>query len=348
MTKPAIMVVDDRPEGLEQLESALRRRYEHDYLIMSRTSPAAALDHLTELRSAGRPVAVVLAAATLAEQSGTGFLARVRGTQPAAKRVLIVPRGGPDAPSLRVPATLLHDRSAARPVLQAMALGMIDAYLTAPGTEPDEQFHGGISELLEEWAHDTAPAQPAAWIVGHRQSARSHQIRDLLARNSIPYAFEPADSEQGRARLARAEQDGSELPVLVMYTGEILVDPPTERLAAAFGLGALPTGTVDVAIIGAGPAGLSAAVYTAAEGLSTLLLEREAIGGQAGSSSLIRNYLGFPRASPVPASPLAPSSRHGRSVPSPRWRAQSPGSSPPATTTLSASPTAGVPARALS
>lgn len=156
MTKPAIMVVDDRPEGLEQLESALRRRYEHDYLIMSRTSPAAALDHLTELRSAGRPVAVVLAAATLAEQSGTGFLARVRGTQPAAKRVLIVPRGGPDAPSLRVPATLLHDRSAARPVLQAMALGMIDAYLTAPGTEPDEQFHGGISELLEEWAHDTA------------------------------------------------------------------------------------------------------------------------------------------------------------------------------------------------
>ena len=132
------------------------------------------------------------------------------------------------------------------------------------------------------------------WIIGEPRSARSHQLRDLLVRNSIPYALDAADSEQGRARLERAGQDGSALPVLVTYTGEVLVDPPAERLAAAFGLASVPPGPVDVAIIGGGPAGLSAAVYTAAEGLSTLLLERETIGGQAGSSSLIRNYLGFP------------------------------------------------------
>ena len=293
MTKPALMVLDDRPEGLDVLDRTLRHRYEHDYLIISHASAATALGHLTELQAAGRPVAVVLAASTLAVPGGTGFLARVRSIHPAAKRVLIVARGGPAAPSLRVPAPLLQDRAAAQPVLQAMALGAIDAYLPAPGAEPDEQFHRGVSELLEEHAREAA-ARPAVRIIGERQSARSHHLRDVLARNSIPYAFDAADSEQGKARLEQAGQDGSELPVLVMYTGEVLVDPPTERLAAAFGLATLPSDPVDVAVISAGPAGLSAAVYTAAEGLSTLLLERETIGGQAGSSSLIRNYLGFP------------------------------------------------------
>lgn len=295
MNKPAIMVLNDKPDGLDTLERALRHRYEHDYLIVSHTSAAAALGHLTELAAAGRPVAIVLAASTLASTSGTEFLATVRAAQPAAKRVLIVPRGGTAAPSLRVPTPLLQDRSAVQPVLQAMALGAIDAYLPAPGAEPDEQFHRGVSELLEEQAREAAPAQPAVRIIGEPRSARSHQLRDLLTRNSIPYAFDAADSEQGRARLEWAGQDGSALPVLITYnTGEVLVDPPTERLAAAFGLASLPPGPVDVAIIGGGPAGLSAALYTAAEGLSTLLLERETIGGQAGSSSLIRNYLGFP------------------------------------------------------
>jgi thioredoxin reductase (NADPH) len=294
MSKPVLMVLDDQPQSVAALEEALRSRYEHDYLIISHTSASTALNHLTELRAACRPVAVVLAAALTTETSGTEFLARVRSSQPAAKRVLIVPRGGPAAPSLRVPAPLLQDRSAALPVLQAMALGAIDTYLPGPGNARDEGFHRGVSELLEEWAHDAAPALPAAWIIGERQSARSYQLRDLLARNSIPYVFNAADSEPGRAMVEQAGQDCSALPVLVMYSGEVLVDPPIERLAAAFGLAALPSGTVDVAIVGAGPAGLSAAVYTAAEGLSTLLLEREAIGGQAGSSSLIRNYLGFP------------------------------------------------------
>ena len=131
-------------------------------------------------------------------------------------------------------------------------------------------------------------------IAQQQQSARAHELRDVLARSSIPYAFHAAESADGQLWRQRAGQDGSVLPVLVTYTGEVLVDPPRDRITAVFGLASLPAGTVDVAVVGAGPA-LSAAVYAASEGLSTLVLEREAVGGQAGSSSLIRNYLGFPR-----------------------------------------------------
>jgi thioredoxin reductase (NADPH) len=189
----------------------------------------------------------------------------------------------------------MADRQAAAPVLRAMARGMIDAYLPAPGAGRDEGFHLGISELLEEWAHEVTPALPAVQIVDRQQSARAYELRDLLTRGRVPYVFHPADSQEGRRQLQGAGQDGSVLPVLVTYTGRVLVDPPNDQIVAVFGLASVPAGPVDVAIVGAGPAGLSAAVYAAGEGLSTLMLEREAFGGQAGSSSLIRNYLGFPR-----------------------------------------------------
>jgi thioredoxin reductase (NADPH) len=289
------MVVDGNPGSLAALDGTLRRRYGHDYLIISEATPATAIVRLHELRAAGRPVAVVMAPAAVAEAPAADFLAQVRSVQPAAKRVLVVPRGGPAAPSLRVPVPLVADRQAATPVLRALAHGMIDAYLSAPGAGRDEGFHRAVSELLEEWAHDAAPVLPAVRIIDGQQSARAHELRDTLARSSIPYVFHAAETADGQSWLEQAGQDGSVLPVLVTYTGEVLVDPPNDRIAAVFGLASLPDGTVDVAIIGAGPAGLSAAVYAASEGLSTLLLEREAIGGQAGSSSLIRNYLGFPR-----------------------------------------------------
>ena len=295
MTIPALMAVDDNPGSLETLDGTLRRRHEHDYLIISEASPGRALGRLRELRSADRPVAVVMAGSAMTAVPAAEFLAQARSIQPAAKRVLVIPRGGPAAPSLRVPVPLVQDREAATPVLHAMARGMIDAYLPAPGAGRDEGFHSAVSELLEEWAHDTAPALPAVRIIAQQQSARAHELRDVLARNGIPYIFYAAESADGQLWLQQGGQDGSALPVLVMYTGEVLVDPPNDRIAAAFGLASLPEGTVDVAIVGAGPAGLSAAVYAASEGLSTLLLEREAVGGQAGSSSLIRNYLGFPR-----------------------------------------------------
>jgi thioredoxin reductase (NADPH) len=295
MNMPAILVVDDNPESLDAVEAALRRRYEQDYLIASETSTTAALSRLAQLRVTRRPVALVMVAASIPTASSPELLAQARTLHPAAKRVLLVPRGGPTAPSLRVPAPLLQDRSAAQPVRRAMALGSIDSYLQAPGSPRDEGFHRDVTELLEEWAQTTTPALPAVRIISQVRSARSHELRDLLARNSIPYLFHPADSAEGRKWLKQAGKESSVLPVLVLYTGEALVDPATEQLAAAFGLTDLPAGIVDVAIVGAGPAGLSTAVHAASEGFSTLLLEREAIGGQAGSSSLIRNYLGFPR-----------------------------------------------------
>ncbi len=295
MTIPVLLVVDDNPDSLKVLDGVLRHRYGHDYLIISEASPGTALGRLRELRAAGRPVAVVMAAGAMTAAPGAEFLAQARGIQPGAKRVLVVPRGGPAAPSLRVPVPLVQDRQAATPVLRAIAHGMIDTYLLAPGAGRDEGFHRGVSELLEEWAHDVAPAVPAVRIIAQQRSARAHELRDTLARNSIPYVFHAVESADGKSWLQQAGQDGSALPVLVTYTGEVLVDPPKDQIAAIFGLAGVPAGTVDVAIAGAGPAGLSAAVYAASEGLSTLLLEREAFGGQAGSSSLIRNYLGFPR-----------------------------------------------------
>jgi thioredoxin reductase (NADPH) len=294
MTIPVLMVVDDDQESLGILDGTLRRRYGQDYLIITDASPVAALGRLRELRATGREVAVVMAAAAMTMAPAVEFLAQVRNIAPAAKRVLVVPRGGPAAPSMRVPVPLVQDRQAATPVLRAIACGMIDAYVPAPGAGRDEAFHRAVSELLEEAAQDVAPALPAVWIIAERQSARGHDLRDALARNSVPYVFHAAESADGQSLLRQAGQDGSVLPVLVTYTGQVLVDPPKDQIAAIFGLASLPAGTVDVAIVGAGPAGLSAAVYAASEGLSTLLLEREAFGGQAGSSSLIRNYLGFP------------------------------------------------------
>jgi thioredoxin reductase (NADPH) len=294
MTAPVLMVVDEDARGLETLEGTLRCRYVHDYLVIGESSRPKALSRLRELRAAGSPVAVVMAAATTAPAAAAELLAEVRTIHPAAKRVLVVPRGGQAAPSMGVPLSLVADRQAAMPVLRAIAHGLIDTYLPAPGAGRDEGFHRGLSELLEEWAHQTVPALPAVRIIDQQPSARAHELRDLLARGSVPYVFHDVASADGQAWLQQAGQDGSRLPVLVTYTGQVLVDPPNDQVTAVFGLAGLPEGTVDVAVVGAGPAGLSAAVYAASEGLSTLLLESQAFGGQAGSSSLIRNYLGFP------------------------------------------------------
>jgi len=133
MTTPALLAVDDNPDTLEALDGVMRHRYGHDYLIVSEASPERALGRLREMRAAGRPVAVMMAAAAMTAAPGAEFLAQARGIAPGAKRVLVVPRGGPAAPSLRVPMPLVQDRQAATPVLRAMALGMIDAYLPAPG-----------------------------------------------------------------------------------------------------------------------------------------------------------------------------------------------------------------------
>jgi thioredoxin reductase (NADPH) len=295
MAEPVLMVVDGDRSSLQTVDDTLRRRYGQDYLIISEAEPQRALSRLRELRTAGQPAAVVMASSAITATDAVEFLAQARTIHPAARRVLIVPRGGPAAPNWRVPVPLVRDRQAAAPVLRAIARGMIDTYLPAPGGGRDEQFHRTVSELLEEWTHDAAAVRPAARIIAPERSPRAHELRDLLTRSGVPLVFHAAESPEGRSLLHEAGQDGSALPILLIYTGEVLAAPSNDQIAAVFGLASLPAGTVDVAIVGAGPAGLSAAVYTASEGQSTLLLEREAIGGQASSSSLIRNYLGFPR-----------------------------------------------------
>ena len=295
MTSPVLMIVDDDPGSLGTLDGTLRRRYERDYLVISEASPAAALGRLRELRAACGSVAVVMAFSTMAAAPAVEFLAQARTIAPAAKRVLVVPRGGPAAPSVRVPMPLVADRQAAMPVLRAMAHGMIDAYLPVPGAGRDEGFHGVSASC---WRNGRRrPPRPCPRCGSSTGSSRRapDELRDVLVRNSVPYVFHAAESADGQWWLAQAGQDGSVLPVLVTYTGQVLVDPPKDQITAVFGLAALPAGTVDVAVVGGGPAGLAAAVYAGSEGLSTLVVERHVIGGQAGASSLIRNYLGFPR-----------------------------------------------------
>jgi thioredoxin reductase (NADPH) len=209
MTTPVLMVVDEDAGGLGTLDGTLRRRYGHDYLIISEASPATALGRLRELGAVGSPVAVVMAAATMTAVPAAEFLAQARTIQPVAKRVLVVPRGGPAAPSLRVPVPLVADRQAAMPVLRAIAHGMIDTYLPAPGAGRDEGFHQGLSELLEEWAHEATPALPAVRIIAPQQSARAHELRDLLTRNSVPYVFHfPLRRVRGRPVVAAAGRAG--------------------------------------------------------------------------------------------------------------------------------------------
>lgn len=271
--------MDDGGEALAHLERVLRSRYGTDYEIVCEVDATAAGRRLEQLRAEGRMVAVVLADQWLGERTGIELLASVRSLHPLAKRGLLVSRG---------------DWSVREPMVRAIAMGQMDGFLPKPARTPDEQFHRLVTEYLDEWHRAQAPFV-AVRLVGEQWHARCAELRDLLGRNGISLEFCPVASPAGQDVLDRAGLDGARLPVVELYTGEVLVDPSNERLADAFGVTEPPAGMVDVAIVGAGPAGLAAAVAAASEGLSTVLLDREGIGGQAGTSSLIRNYLGFPR-----------------------------------------------------
>jgi thioredoxin reductase (NADPH) len=216
----------------------------------------------------------------MSQLTGTELLARVRDFHSTAKRLLLLDwRYGPPP----------------EPILQAIALDHIDGYADRPATVPAEEFHLTVTELLEKWARSNLPRSEVMRVVGEEWSARSHEIRDLLNRNVISFGFYPASARPGKALLEQAGAAAATLPVVIMFDGRVLENPSNTQLAEAIGMQTSPgTGLYDVAVIGAGPAGLAAAVYGASEGLSTVVLEPEAIGGQAGTSSRIRNYLGFP------------------------------------------------------
>jgi thioredoxin reductase (NADPH) len=281
MTQPVVLAVADDSDVLAALEQALRRRYGADYQILAERSAAAGLQTLERLRDQAAPVAVIIADQWMPHMTGLDLLARARQLHPPARRLLLIGR---------------MDRSANQQISQAMTLGRLDGWVLKPWEPAEEYLYLPVSEQLTDWIRATGqPGFVAIRIVGEQWAPRSHQIRDLLDRNAIPYQFHPHDSQAGRQLLRQTGQDGTRLPVLVLFDGQVLVDPSNAEGAAALGIATQPEpGPYDLVVVGAGPAGLSAATYGASEGLRTLMVEPEALGGQAGSSSLIRNYLGFP------------------------------------------------------
>lgn len=278
--KPVIFVVDAGAESFPRIEYALRRRYGFDYRVICETSAIWGMKRLRDLRAGGEEVALVLADQWMPDITGAEFLARASQLFPTAKRAVLVDWG---------------DRTTQEPVLRAMTLGHIDYYVNKPERPGDEHFHKMVAEFIYDWAKEHRPVFAEIRMVGERWSARSHELRDILGRNGVLYEFHAADTEAGQELLARLGKSSAKLPLVILYDGQVLEDPSNVKLADAFGINLpLARRNFDLVIVGAGPAGLATAVYGASEGLSTLIVEGEAIGGQAGTSSLIRNYLGFP------------------------------------------------------
>jgi thioredoxin reductase (NADPH) len=283
MVLPVLLAVDDDPEKRGAVEEELRERYSRDYTVLTEPSCAAALRTLEKLKAEDVPVALVLAGQWLSGMTGSELLGRVHQLHPHAKRGLLIEWGG------------WGDRATGEAIHDAMAHGRIDYYVLRPSTRPDEVFHQAVSGFLLEWSHSQKIAPHTIHVVGQSWSGRAYEIRDALERCAIPHAFCLADSEQGREVLADVDGD-VKLPLIVLPTGTVLSDPTDAQIAGATGAGVDPSGRhYDVVIVGSGPAGLSAAVYGASEGFNTLVVDEGGIGGQATLSSLIRNYLGFPR-----------------------------------------------------
>ena len=287
-SKPVLLVVDDEADGLANIGRQLRSRYGGDYRVWCEDSGEAAMDTLRVLEAAGEDVAVVLCDQWMPGMNGTEFLTRAHLLHPTAKRALLVAR---------------DDATVREPILGAMALGRIDYYVTKPSPlSPDEQFHRVIAEFLDEWSSANRPGFVAIRIVGEPDAPRSHEMKDRWSRSGVPFEFYAANSKGGRELLTRWNKTPEQIPVVILFDREALDAPTNEEVVAAFAEN-IPFAvnvepeerSFDLVVIGAGPAGLAAAVNGASEGLSTLVVDGEAMGGQAGTSSLIRNYLGFPR-----------------------------------------------------
>jgi thioredoxin reductase (NADPH) len=279
LARPVIMIVDDEPEALSALLNALARRFGADYRVASHLSVRSALEELQKIKAEGEDVALVVADQWMPEATGVDFLGRVHEIYPAAQRALLVAWG---------------DKTATPAILQGCAFGQLDNYLHKPWSPPEVHLYPAIGAFLAQWTHEHVPRMELVRLVGQNPSPRAHEIGEFLERTGIPYGFYAADSEEGKRLLRERALDASRLPVLFLLDGHALVQPTNTEISDALGASDMEERNCDVAIVGAGPAGLAAAVYAASEGLATIVIEREAVGGQAGTSSLIRNYLGFP------------------------------------------------------
>jgi thioredoxin reductase (NADPH) len=280
MGPPILFLVNDDGRVLDALAGDLARRFGADHRILSETSPWAALETLRQLVDGSEEVALLVAAQRMDELAGVEFLLHAHELHPTAKRVLLVGR---------------RAWTSTNPAVRAMTLGQIDTYLFEPWLPAGRWLYLPISQVLADWVPAHGPSFEGIRIVGPRLGTRPHELRDLFTRMGIPHGWYQAGSAAGRRLLEEAGQDGSRLPVIVFHNGQVFVDPSNAELVEALGFGTRPAaGSYDLAIIGAGPAGLAAAVYAASEGLETLVVEPHVVGGQAGTSALIRNYLGFP------------------------------------------------------
>ncbi|WP_416959323.1 FAD-dependent oxidoreductase [Streptomyces sp. Agncl-13] len=275
--RTVIMTVDDDPGVSRAVARDLRRRYGESYRIVRAESGESALDALRELKLRGDLVAVILADYRMPQMNGIEFLEQALDVYPGARRVLLTAYADTDA------------------AIDAINVVDLDHYLLKPWDPPEEKLYPVLDDLLEAWRNSDYRPVPATKVVGHRWSARSSDVREFLARNQVPYRWFSADSPEGLRLLSAAGQDGQRLPLVITAEGNVLVEPEATELATEVGLATTPTADFyDLVVIGGGPAGLGAAVYGASEGLRTVLVERSATGGQAGQSSRIENYLGFP------------------------------------------------------
>ncbi|MFN7992125.1 MAG: FAD-dependent oxidoreductase [Bryobacteraceae bacterium] len=281
MAKPVLLTVDDDPEVLKAVERDLRKRYSENYRVLSAGSGQAALDLLEKVRRRGEPTALLLADHRMPQMTGIEFLARSVTDFPEAKRVLLTAYADTDA------------------AIRAINEVKLDHYLLKPWDPPEQSLYPVLDDLLDDWRGSYRPPYEGLRVLGTRWSRRAYELREFLARNQIPYRWldvEAADREPEVRRaldmLSPAEQ---QFPLVLFPDGERLPDPTPAQMAGRVGLQTRAgTDSYDLIIVGGGPAGLAAAVYGASEGLRTMLVEREAPGGQAGLSARIENYLGFP------------------------------------------------------
>jgi thioredoxin reductase (NADPH) len=275
--RTAIVTVDDDPGVSRAVARDLRRRYGEQHRIVRAESGESALDALRQMKLRGDQVAVILADYRMPQMNGIEFLERAMDIYPAAKRVLLTAYADTDA------------------AINAINVVDLDHYLLKPWDPPEEKLYPVVDGLLEAWLATDHRRVPETKVVGHRWSARSSEVREFLARNQVPYRWYASDEPEGERLLEAAQADGHRLPVVITPDGEALIEPADSELASRVGLATTPSKDFyDLIVIGGGPAGLGAAVYGASEGLRTVLVERTATGGQAGQSSRIENYLGFP------------------------------------------------------
>ncbi len=275
--KPVLLTVDDDPGVSRAVARDLRRRYGEAHRVVRASSGQEALEALKELKLRGEPVAAMLADYRMPEMNGIEFLEQAMDLFPRARRALLTAYADTDA------------------AIQAINLVDVDHYLLKPWDPPEEKLYPVVDALIETWRATGETAVEEIKIIGHRWSAPTFAARDFLARNAVPYRYFSIDEPEGRRYLEAAAADPTEIPVVITPDGRALLAPSDAEIAAAVGLTVDPaTDFYDLIVVGGGPAGLGSAVYGASEGLRTVLVERQAAGGQAGQSSRIENYLGFP------------------------------------------------------